>query len=126
MLDLTCRVIRSTANPLHQFFFSDLPDNCVRVLSLILDIVADCLRVTMKQFSTPSAVKAPLCIDLDGTLSRTDTLHEGVLRALKGSPLELLRALPLALRCKAGFKRRIAEIAPTPADTLPLNGDLVD
>ena len=66
-----------------------------------------------------------LCVDLDGTLVRTDTLHEGVLRALRTAPLALLRALPLALQSRAAFKRRIAEIAPLDADTLPLNSDLL-
>jgi 4-hydroxybenzoate polyprenyltransferase/phosphoserine phosphatase len=68
---------------------------------------------------------SPLCVDLDGTLSRTDTLHEGVLRAFKAHPVQMISALPLALSSKAGFKRRIAEMAPTPAATLPLNEDLV-
>lgn len=70
--------------------------------------------------------KVPLCVDLDGTLARTDTLHEGMLRACKRAPLKFLKALPLALKSKARFKRRIAEIAPTPVETLPLNEDLLD
>ncbi len=66
----------------------------------------------------------PLCIDLAGTLLRTDSLHEGVLRAFKADPARLLSALPLALQSKAGFKRRIAEIAPIRTDCLPLNEEL--
>ncbi len=48
-----------------------------------------------------------------------------MLRALKKAPADFLRSLPLALASKARFKRRIAEIAPTPAETLPLNEDVL-
>lgn len=67
-----------------------------------------------------------LCVDLDGTLSTIDTLHEGVLRAFKTAPLDLLKALPLALKSKAAFKRRVADLAPLSAETLPFNGDVVN
>ena len=80
----------------------------------------------MKQGADFSADRFPLCIDLDGTLTMTDTLHEGLLRAVKKAPLEVLKLLPLALRSKAEFKRRIAELAPIRAETLPLNTALVD
>ncbi len=79
----------------------------------------------MKQYDDFTANPPPLCVDLDGTLTTTDTLHEGLLRAFKKSPLEVLKLLPLALRSKAAFKRRIAEIAPVRAETLPLNADLL-
>jgi 4-hydroxybenzoate polyprenyltransferase/phosphoserine phosphatase len=79
----------------------------------------------MVQLTEADGKSLPLCIDLDGTLLRTDSLHEGVLRAFKADPAGLLSALPLAFRSKAGFKRRIAEIAPIRTDCLPLNEDLV-
>lgn len=79
----------------------------------------------MKYQMSFQAHNLPLCVDLDGTLARTDTLHEGMLRALKRSPLAFLKALPLAFRNKAAFKRRIAQIAPVRPETLPLNEDLV-
>lgn len=79
----------------------------------------------MKQSVEFSANPIPLCIDLDGTLTTTDTLHEGLLRAFRKAPLEVLKLLPLAWRSKAAFKRRIAKLAPIRAETLPLNTALV-
>ncbi|WP_300064261.1 UbiA family prenyltransferase [uncultured Roseobacter sp.] len=79
----------------------------------------------MKKDTDLSADRFPLCVDLDGTLTTTDTLHEAVLRAVKRAPLTVLKLLPTALRSKAAFKRRIAQIAPTRAETLPLNTELV-
>lgn len=79
----------------------------------------------MRDCSSFAAVTSPLCVDLDGTLTHSDTLHEGLLRAAKTAPWEVLKALPLALRSKAAFKRRIAELAPVRAETLPLHADLL-
>ena len=78
----------------------------------------------MKQSAEILEDRSPLCVDLDGTLARTDTMHEGILRAFKKRPLDMLRAVPLAFTSKAAFKRKVAELAPTPADTLPLNDEL--
>lgn len=50
----------------------------------------------------------PLCVDCDGTLIRTDLLHEGLLLLVKQAPLALL-LLPLwLLRGKAHFKQQVA------------------
>ena len=51
----------------------------------------------------------PLCVDCDGTLIKTDLLHEGLLLMVKQAPASLL-LLPLWLfRGKAYLKQRIAE-----------------
>ena len=58
----------------------------------------------------------PLYVDLDGTLVRTDTLHESVLLLLRRHPLNLLRLFAWLLLGKAGFKRRLADaVRPAPA-----------
>lgn len=68
----------------------------------------------------------PLCVDLDGTLLLTDTLHEQLLRLVRRDPLKLL-ALPLWLKPgKAAFKRRLAEAVPLDLATLPVNEPLLD
>lgn len=73
----------------------------------------------------PAAV-LPLCVDLDGTLVRTDLLHEQFLQLLRQQPLALLR-LPLWLgQGKAAVKQRLAELVRLDLDTLPLNEPLVD
>ena len=68
----------------------------------------------------------PLCIDLDGTLVRSDTLVESLLVVLKQRPW-LVLLLPLwLLRGKAELKRQIAARAELDPGTLPYHTDLVD
>ena len=67
----------------------------------------------------------PLVVDVDGSLIGGDLLIEGIARLLSVSPLSLF-ALPFRLaaamvRGRAGLKRRIAEAAPLPPDTLAWN-----
>lgn len=63
----------------------------------------------------------PLCVDLDGTLIRTDTLLESVLLMLKRNPL-LLFMLPLwLLRGRACLKQQIARRVTLDAPSLPYN-----
>ncbi len=69
--------------------------------------------------------RLPLCIDCDGTLIRTDLLHESALLLLKRSWLSVL-LLPLwLLKGKAFLKQRIAERVELDAATLPYNEDVV-
>jgi 4-hydroxybenzoate polyprenyltransferase/phosphoserine phosphatase len=49
----------------------------------------------------------PLCVDFDGTLVKTDSLHECLLVALKMRPFALIRILPLAFTSRAKFKARL-------------------
>lgn len=68
----------------------------------------------------------PICVDLDGTLLRTDTLHEQVLLLARQAPLRLF-ALPFWLmKGKAVLKRRLAETVRLDVDTLPLNEPLLE
>ena len=46
----------------------------------------------------------PLCVDLDGTLLKTDTLVEGLMRLLKRSVWSLLGLLPAIFVGRAHFK----------------------
>ena len=68
----------------------------------------------------------PLVVDLDGTLTPTDTLFESLVQLLKHSPTQIIR-LPLALlRGKAGFKHFIAAHSSISADYLPYRQDFLD
>ena len=68
----------------------------------------------------------PLCVDLDGTLCRTDTLVESLLSLLKRQPWVLL-ALPFWLLAgRAAFKQRIASSAELNVARLPWRRDLLD
>jgi 4-hydroxybenzoate polyprenyltransferase/phosphoserine phosphatase len=68
----------------------------------------------------------PLVIDLDGTLIRTDLLHESTFGLLRGGP-HLLLALPLWLaRGKAHLKRRIAERVSLDVTSLPYDESVLE
>lgn len=67
----------------------------------------------------------PLAVDLDGTLTPSDTLHEGVLLYLK-RPVRELQALWEPLRQgKAHFKNRVAAGVTFDASLLPYNKELL-
>lgn len=76
--------------------------------------------------NAPDPAAIPLIVDLDGTLSRTDTMHEGVLGLLAQDPGGALR-LPLWLReGKAGFKRRLADRRLVDPAALPYDDTVLD
>ncbi|MDP3810467.1 MAG: UbiA family prenyltransferase [Hydrogenophaga sp.] len=58
----------------------------------------------------------PLYVDLDGTLTPSDTLYESVMLFIRRNPLNLLRLFMWLLLGKAGFKLRLANaVRPDPA-----------
>ena len=67
-----------------------------------------------------------LVVDLDGTLCRTDTLHEGLLKLAATDPLKLLRVPGWMAEGRAGLKARIADLGIIDAATLPLNGGVIE
>lgn len=72
-------------------------------------------------------MRPPLCVDLDGTLIRTDLLYETLLAALRRRPWVLLLLPVWLLGGRAALKRRLAEAAGSGLDiqTLPWTGDLL-
>lgn len=72
------------------------------------------------------ARESVLCVDLDGTLVRTDTLHEQYLQALVRHPLGALLLIAHIARGKAAFKRALCELCPLDPATLPYQDDLVE
>ena len=70
--------------------------------------------------------RVPLCVDLDGTLIRTDVLIEGLLALLKADPLYVF-VLPLwLLKGKAWFKKQVADRVDLDVSLLPYHEPLVD
>ena len=68
----------------------------------------------------------PLVVDLDGSLARTDTLHEQALALAKTQPLKTLLLPAWLMRGKAHLKQQLAQrVALNPA-TLPYNGPLLN
>lgn len=66
-----------------------------------------------------SLVGTPIVVDLDGTLTKTDTLVESVIRLVRGSPATIFQ-LPLRLLAgRASFKRWVASRVQIGAEQLP-------
>ena len=76
--------------------------------------------------SGPAPGDVALAVDLDGTLTPTDTLHEGLVALLKAHPFAMLQ-LPAWLGAgKAHFKREVARRAPLDASLLPYNETVLE
>lgn len=63
----------------------------------------------------------PLCVDLDGTLIRTDLLHESLLAVVRQDPRALLSLPGWLASGRAPFKHAIATRVQIEAATLPYN-----
>ena len=68
----------------------------------------------------------PLAVDLDGTLVRADTLHEGLIARVRQGPREAWQALAALAGGKAAFKRHVAERAPMDPALLPYDAGLLE
>jgi 4-hydroxybenzoate polyprenyltransferase len=73
---------------------------------------------------TPTQV--PLCVDLDGTLIKTDLLWESLVRLLRRNPLYVFAVFWWWVRGRANLKARIAERATVDAGSLPYHRAVVD
>jgi 4-hydroxybenzoate polyprenyltransferase len=82
-------------------------------------------EVAVGKLQVPPGV-VPLCVDLDGTLIRTDLLAESIFLLLKRNPL-LAFLLPLWLfRGKANFKRQIADRVGIDPTLLPYHAQFLE
>ena len=68
----------------------------------------------------------PLCVDLDGTLIRSDLLIESALAVLAHHPLAIFSMLVWLVRGKAHLKREIARRVELDPSSLPYNHELID
>lgn len=66
-----------------------------------------------------------LCVDLDGTLIRTDTFGEAVLRFLRHFPLRFPNLFIWFLRGRPFLKMKVCEATPLAPESLPYNSDLI-
>ncbi|MBH1448721.1 hypothetical protein B9Y75_14270 [Stenotrophomonas maltophilia] len=66
-----------------------------------------------------SLEKRALCVDLDGTLLRTDVLYESFLALLAKNPLYVLLIPFWLLKGKAALKRELAQRVALPPESLP-------
>jgi 4-hydroxybenzoate polyprenyltransferase len=72
-----------------------------------------------------SLAAPPLCVDLDGTLVCTDTLHEQLLLLLRQSPLALFSVIWVLFHSIAAFRRAVAARVELRPDVLPYNQSFV-
>ncbi len=69
--------------------------------------------------------EVPLCTDLDGTLIKSDLLHECLSRMLVASPLRLFFSVAKLLQGRAEFKRYLADNVELDVSLLPYNETLL-
>jgi 4-hydroxybenzoate polyprenyltransferase len=75
--------------------------------------------------TVPTGQLRPLCVDLDGTLVKSDTLFDGVCQFIRRTPLQVWR-LPVWLAGgKARLKTEVARVAGLDAARLPYNAELI-
>ena len=73
-----------------------------------------------------SDTEITLVVDLDGTLCRTDTLHEGLLALAATRPWMLLQVPKWLSEGRAGLKERLADQGVVAPDELPFNDAIVE
>jgi apolipoprotein N-acyltransferase len=73
----------------------------------------------------PRESQVPLCVDLDGTLIKTDLLWESLARLLRRNPLRLFPVLYWWLRGRAFLKQQLARRVAIDPATLPYTESLV-
>lgn len=67
----------------------------------------------------------PLCVDLDGTLVKSDTLHDALMVMLRQSPVSILKSFGWLRQGKAAFKRNVTSVVMLDAAHLPYNHPLL-
>ena len=73
----------------------------------------------------PDAEQVPLCVDLDGTLAKSDTLVDSLLVLARSRPQLLLRLPAQILHGKAAFKAFVTESISLDVAHLPYNHELL-
>lgn len=75
--------------------------------------------------SLPGATQTPLCVDLDGTLVKSDTLVDSLLVLLRTRPLLALRLPGRLFHGKAAFKAYVSASVSLDVANLPYNRKLL-
>jgi len=88
--------------------------------------------LTLKESSTSNSITLdsadlarPLCVDLDGTLIKSDTLADALCQFVRRHPLEIWRTPLWLLQGKARLKAEVARRAPLDVARLPYNAPLL-
>jgi len=75
--------------------------------------------------NAPSAAPRPLCVDLDGTLVKSDTLVDSLLALLRNRPALVFKLPGRVLHGKAAFKAFVTESVSLDVTHLPYNQALL-
>jgi 4-hydroxybenzoate polyprenyltransferase len=76
--------------------------------------------------TAPPALERPLCVDLDGTLVKSDTLVDSLLLLIRTHPRDALRTPLWALGGKANLKREVTARVSLNVEHLPYNRPLLE
>lgn len=68
----------------------------------------------------------PLIVDLDGTLTKSDTMHEGLLSFISAHPAKIPKIVAWLTKGKAAFKDKLAEQSVVAATSLPMRKEVLD
>jgi 4-hydroxybenzoate polyprenyltransferase/phosphoserine phosphatase len=82
--------------------------------------------VNAPERTTETRQEATLVVDLDGTLCRTDTLHEALLGYVARNPLRLVKVASWVREGKAAFKAHLADEVVLDPTALPLNETVLE
>lgn len=75
---------------------------------------------------TPTLSRRPLCVDLDGTLVKSDTLMDSLLVLVRSRPLDALQVPLWLLRGKAAVKAEVGARVALDVRHLPYNRSVVE
>jgi 4-hydroxybenzoate polyprenyltransferase len=76
--------------------------------------------------AVPVRAERPLCVDLDGTLVKSDTLADSLMVLARCRPTALLRAPFWAIKGKAHLKSQVSSLVALDVAHLPYNRPLLD
>ncbi|MFN7054681.1 UbiA family prenyltransferase [Hyphomonas sp.] len=79
----------------------------------------------IEKSGSDTLAQVPLVLDLDGTLIRTDSLHEQAMVFVRRNPLNLLRLAGWVLGGRVKLKARLADAVTLDPDHLPVNEELI-
>jgi 4-hydroxybenzoate polyprenyltransferase/phosphoserine phosphatase len=99
---------------------SEVPWSLPADILLIEDPLAETLTTT-----AAADLMRPLCVDLDGTLVKSDTLLDGMCEFLRRRPLEAWRLVLWLFAGRAHFKTEVARRALLDVARLPYNAELL-
>jgi 4-hydroxybenzoate polyprenyltransferase len=88
--------------------------------------VAETSAPSNPEAASATAASGPLCVDLDGTLVKSDTLVDTVIVLARQSPRSVLKFPGWIAEGKAAFKRRVSSLATLDVVHLPYNRPLLE